>query len=85
MHIAKVYLETTMFNYFIDETKEDCQVTIAFFEAIGSGQYEGYTSAYTVEELENATESKRNKMLNLIEKYNITVLEASLQKPWFLP
>jgi hypothetical protein len=40
MHKQKVYLETTMFNYFVEETKEDNPVTIAFFEAIKSGQYE---------------------------------------------
>ena len=77
MNIPKVYLETTMFNYFVDETKEDCQVTIAFFEAIGSGQFEGYTSTYTIEELESATEPKRKKMLALIEKYHIRVIDAS--------
>ena len=77
MYIPKVYLETTMFNYFIDDTKEDCPVTVEFFKAISSGQFEGYTSAYTIEELENATEPKRTKMLALIEKYHITVLDAS--------
>ena len=66
-----------MFNYYVDETKEDCPVTIAFFKAIGSGQFEGYTSTYTIEELENAAEPKRVKMLALIEKYHITVLDAS--------
>ena len=79
MHRPKVYLETTMFNYFTDESKEDCPVTIAFFEAIGSGQYDGYTSAYTIEELENASEPKRSKMLALIKEYKITVLDASAE------
>jgi predicted nucleic acid-binding protein len=77
MHKPKVYLETTMFNYFVEETKEDSPVTIAFFEAIRSGQYDGYTSTYAVEEMENATEPKRSDMLALIEKYQITVLDAS--------
>ena len=79
MNRVKVYLETTMFNYYVDETKEDCLVTIAFFEAIGLGKYEGYTSTYTIEELENASEPKRTKMLDLIEKYHITVLDASYE------
>jgi len=30
MHKQKVYLETTMFNYFVEETKEDNSVTIVF-------------------------------------------------------
>jgi len=77
MHKQKVYLETTMFNYFVEETKEDNPITIAFFEAIKSGQYEGYTSTYAIEEMENSTEPKRSTMLDLIDKYQITVLDAS--------
>ena len=77
MHKQKVYLETTMFNYFVEETKEDNPITIAFFEAIKSGQYEGYTSTYAIEEMENSTEPKRSAMLDLIDKYQITVLDAS--------
>jgi predicted nucleic acid-binding protein len=76
MHKQKVYLETTMFNYYFDETKEDRPVTIAFFEAIGAGQFEAYTSVYAVEELENASEPKRTDMLNLIGKYNVKILTA---------
>jgi predicted nucleic acid-binding protein len=77
MHKPKVYLETTMFNYFVDKTKEDHHVTVAFFEAIKSGQYDGYTSAYAIEEMENAIEPKKSDMLALIEEYRITVLDAS--------
>jgi len=54
MHKQKVYLETTMFNYFVEESKEDSPITVAFFEAIKSGQYEGYTSA-----LDASEEAKR--------------------------
>ena len=77
MNKPKVYLETTMFNYFVDETKEDCLVTIVLFEAIGSGRFEGYTSAYAIEELDKTEEPKRSKMLSLINKYHIKILNAS--------
>jgi predicted nucleic acid-binding protein len=77
MHKQKVYLETTMFNYFVEETKEDNPITVAFFEAIRHGQYDGYTSTYAIEEMENATEPKRSNMLALIDKYQINVLDAS--------
>ncbi|MDR0388822.1 MAG: PIN domain-containing protein [Spirochaetaceae bacterium] len=73
----KVYLETTMFNYYFDTHKEANPATIKFFEAINSGQFEAYTSIYAVEELENAPEPKRSNMLNLISKYNILVLPGS--------
>jgi predicted nucleic acid-binding protein len=77
MRKQKVYLETTMFNYYFDETKNAQPVTVAFFEAIGSGQFEGYTSVYAYEELDKAPEPQRTNMLNLIEKYHITVLDTS--------
>jgi len=35
-----VYLETTMFNYYFDKTRNAQPSTVAFFEAIGSGQPE---------------------------------------------
>jgi hypothetical protein len=37
-----------MFNYFVEDSKEDNLVTVAFFEAIKSGQYDGYTSTYAI-------------------------------------
>ena len=77
MHKQKVYLETTMFNYYFDKTKNAQPAAVAFFEAIGSGQFEGYTSVYTYNELEKAPEPQRTNMLNLIEKYRIAVLDAS--------
>ena len=77
MRKQKVYLETTMFNYYFDETKDAQPVTVAFFEAIGSGQFEGYTSVYTYNELIKASEPQRSNMLHLIGKYHITVLNTS--------
>jgi hypothetical protein len=50
---------------------------VAFFEAIRLGQYDGYTSTYAVEEMENASEPKRSDMLALVEEYQITILNAS--------
>jgi predicted nucleic acid-binding protein len=77
MQKQRVYLETTLFNYYFDTTKNAQPVTVTFFEAIGSGQFEGYTSVYTYGELNKASEPRRTNMLNLIEKYHITVLDTS--------
>jgi predicted nucleic acid-binding protein len=77
MDRQKVYLETTMFNYYFDTTKNAQPVTVVFFEAIGSGQFEAYTSGYAYNELVKAPEPLRTNMLNLIEKYHITVLDTS--------
>ena len=79
MRRQKVYLETTVFNYYFDTTKNAQPVTVAFFETIGSGHFEGYTSGYTYEELDKAPEPQRSDMLNLIEKYHITVLNTSTE------
>ena len=77
MRKQKVYLETTMFNYYFDNTRNAQPATVAFFEAIGAGEFEGYTSVYTYNELDKAPEPQRTNMLNLIKKYRILVLDTS--------
>ena len=77
MRKQKVYLETTMFNYYFDKTKNAQPSTVAFFEAIGSGEFEGYTSVYAYNELDKAPEPRRSNMLHLLDKYRITVLDTS--------
>jgi hypothetical protein len=66
-----------MFNYYFDQDRDGHKSTIAMFEAIGQGKYEGYTSEYAVLELKKAQEPKRVNMLNLIDKYNIKTLDAT--------
>ena len=72
----KLYLETTMFNYFFDAERDGHADTIRMFEAIGKGKYEGYTSEYVTYELQKADEPKRTDMMKLIEKYEINVLNT---------
>jgi predicted nucleic acid-binding protein len=71
------YLETTMFNYFFDEARDGHVATVAFFEAVGRGEIEAYTSQYVIGELQDAAEPKRSDMLALIDKYHIEVLEKN--------
>jgi predicted nucleic acid-binding protein len=75
----KVYLETTMFNYYFDAERGMHPATVAFFEAIGRGEFVGFTSEYTVGELLNAQEPKKSDMLALIEKYKINKIKSSEQ------
>jgi len=77
MRKQKVYLETTIFNYYFDTAKNAQPSTVAFFNAIGSGQFEGFTSVYTYNELKKAPEPQRENMLGLIEKYDIIILDTS--------
>jgi predicted nucleic acid-binding protein len=77
MRKQRVYLETTMFNYYLDQTKDAHPATLALFEALGRGEFDGYTSVITYRELTAAPEPKRTKMLELIGTYHITVLAES--------
>ena len=71
----RIYLETTMFNHYFDTERDGHIDTVRMFEAIGRGEYEGYTSRYVLVELEKAAEPKQSNMMALVEKYGITVLD----------
>jgi predicted nucleic acid-binding protein len=75
MRKQKVYLETTLFNYYFDEDRDAHADTVRLFEDIAAGKFEAYTSDYVVDELEETISEKRDKMLALIDQYEITVLE----------
>ena len=77
MRKLKVYLETTLFNYYFDEDRDAHADTVALFKEIANGTYEAYTSLYVIDELEDAPSEKRDKMIALIERYGITVLSLS--------
>jgi hypothetical protein len=68
-----------MINFYFDDQQylKGYLATKAMFEAIGRGEYEGYTSTDVVLELKNAEEPKRSNMLSLIEKYKLITLEIA--------
>ena len=77
MRKLKIYLETTIFNFvFADDSPEKKQDTLKLFEEIEQGKYIPYTSMYVLDELEKAENSKKTKMVDLIKRYNIIVLDA---------
>ena len=71
----RLYLETTVFNYYFDIDRDGNQDTVRLFEAIGEGIYEGYTSRYVMFELHKAEDPKKSDMLALVDKYGIRILE----------
>jgi len=77
MYASKIYLETTLFNYYFDKDRDAQPATVALFEECAAGRFEPYTSLYAIEELEIAVPEKRDKMIALIDLYGITVLAAS--------
>ena len=75
MRKPRIYLETTIFNYFFDVERDGHTDTVLLFKEIQARKFEAYTSVYVVDELkETKDESKRLKMLALISKYNVTIL-----------
>ncbi len=74
MKRLRLYLETTVFNYYIDMEREFHADTVRLFDAIAAGDYEAYTSEYVTVELQHAPEPKRSDMLGLIERFHIRTL-----------
>jgi len=74
MRKLKVYLETTLFNYYFDKDRENHPDTLRLFEDIAARKYEAFTSDYVVNELEKTQGEKRDKMIALIEQYAVKVL-----------
>ena len=77
MRIPKIYLETTMFNYYFEPEREAYADTVKLFEEIKEGKYQAYTSVYTIAEIEEAPIEKAKKMTDLITKFGIIILDAS--------
>lgn len=75
--VPKIYLETTLFNYYFDVERDAHSDTVALFEECRDGAFSAFTSTYTTNELEAAPSDKRDKMLALIVKYKIAVLTAN--------
>lgn len=77
MRVPKVYLETTMFNfYFADDSPEKRQDTLKLFKEIKDGKYEPYTSFVVLDEINKTTDNqKRERMLGLIKEYDVGVME----------
>ncbi len=77
MRKPRIYLETTMFNYYFDTERDAHADTIKLFEEIESGKYQAFVSAYVIREIMKASDEKAQKMLNLISEIGITILDAS--------
>jgi predicted nucleic acid-binding protein len=75
----RLYLETTAFNYYFDTERPGHDDVVRLFEEIRAGKHEAYTSGYTFDELSDAPEPKRSKMLALIKEYEITVLNITVE------
>ncbi|MDR2429252.1 MAG: type II toxin-antitoxin system VapC family toxin [Candidatus Margulisbacteria bacterium] len=78
MRTPKIYLETTIFNfYFADDAPDKKADTLKLFQEIKAGKYEPFTSAYVLDEIKAAPEPKQTQLSNLIKEYNLAILPAS--------
>jgi predicted nucleic acid-binding protein len=79
LRIPKIYLETTIFNFFFDQDRGEAHTaTVELFREIAERRFAPYTSDYVVEELlKTANNEKRENMIALIAKYNIMVLSEN--------
>ena len=73
--MLRVYLETTIFNRFLENGREYNIETVKLFDKILQKEVIAYSSTYVIEELDKAPEPKRTEMLNLMRKYDISILE----------
>jgi len=72
----KIYLETTILNfYFADDAQEKMIDTRELFDEIEQGKYLAFTSMSVIREISKAQDVKRKQMLELIQQYNIEILE----------
>jgi len=76
MRKKKIYLETTLLNYYFDKDRDAHADTVNLFKEIAAGKYEAFTSEAVIDELEDAPAPKRDAMLALVGEYNITVLRV---------
>ena len=77
MRVPKIYLESTVFNfYFANDAPDKRKDTLKLFEEIKEGKYVPYTSNSVLVELAQDVEPKRGQMLALIEMHKVEILPA---------
>ena len=74
MRKHKIYLETTLFNYYLDSERDAHADTVRLFGEIKAGKHEAYTSEEVIRELNNAPSPKKEMMTALVVEYGIISL-----------
>jgi predicted nucleic acid-binding protein len=72
----KLYLDTSVWNFYnATDAPEKMQVTRAFFNKVKSGEYEIYSSAVVVMEIENAGAEIKKALTALIKEHSPIMLD----------
>ena len=78
MNKLKLYIETSTWNfYFADDSPEKMAITKEFFGLISKGIYKIYISEVVLAEINRAPEVIKVKLLNLIDRVELTVLKLT--------
>ena len=77
MKKLKIYLETTVFNWYFEPERGFNQEIRQLFDEIAAGRLEAYASQYVVQELALAKEPRLSEAMSLLQRYPITLLERS--------
>ena len=75
MRYLKLYIETSVWNfYYADDSPEKKKVTRNFFDYLPKNKFDIYISVIVLDEFDQATETKKNQLIKLIDNYNPTIL-----------
>ena len=78
MKKLKLYIETSVWNFlFADDAPDKKTVTIRFFEEIKKGDYELFISEMVIEEIDDAPEPLKSKLLRTIAEVEPEKLEVT--------
>ena len=81
MRKLQIYLDTSIISFlYADDSPEKREITKEFFEKYLT-EYDVYISRFVILELQNTTNVKlRNKLLSVVKKYNLNILEIEKEK-----
>lgn len=80
MRKLKIYLETTILNfYYAEDAQEKKEDTRELFKEIAEGKYQAFTSLSVIREISRASEDKKQRMFDLINKFDINILEIEAE------
>jgi predicted nucleic acid-binding protein len=78
MRKLKLYLETSVWNFFFaNDAPEKRGITKSFFASVKDSYYEIFISEVVIREINDAPESKKKTLFDLINKYKPLELETT--------
>ncbi len=73
-----LYLDTSILNFlFADDAPEKRDITIDFFQEVSRKKYDVYISDIVVDEISKASKEKKEKLLNVIDDYELNFFEIT--------